>query len=353
MPTVTMRSVVTNTSTATTTKQITMPGAYAVGDLATLFYVSGSGAPDANPSGWLPLASGNNGSIYWAAWTKKLVAGDISSPTITVNTASAGKVFLAVVAGYATSHEVSPVVFAARQETTTTAVHAANAISIPGPATVISFFGVKDTVADVSAGYAGPAGLGTPVTAITTGTSQIAGGVAISTSDIAAGSFGGGTSWTVTKADGTTPAPSQNAVVLNVAYCAVIRPSGDVTIPAGATYTGGANLQAVAGDDNPATYMEFTGAGNLTFEERIGVNGVVPNFVQLDMSSTGGATATSVHGYLMLGGTQLLDLGTDSSLIGSTGRPVVFSLSALSSGQKTSILADPTNLRIRAVCTVS
>ena len=354
--TVSTRAVATATSTATTTKgPVTFPGSYAAGDLLTLFYYSAAGSPDANPSGWTSLASGNDGSGYWAVWTKKATAGDISTGSVSVASAAGGKANLALLACYAASADVSALAVSTKQETVTTATHGANAISVPGAATVASFLGLKDTTADVSGSWAAPAGLGTPVTATTTGgSSNVTVGVALTSgTDVAAGSYGGGTSWTVTKADGTTAAPSNHAVVVTVAYCAVLRPSADVTNPSGATFTGGATLTAVAGDDDPASYMEFTGAGSLTFEARIAVNGTVPSFVQVDMASTGGATATSVHGYLYLGATQLLDLGTDSTLITASGRSIVWSLSALTGGNKTSILADPTNLRLRCVCTVS
>ena len=341
-------------TTAGTAKTIAIPTGYAANDFLTLFAASGSGPPNAM-TGWNEQFSGNDGSIYWACWTREATAGDISAGTFQVDVPAAGKCGLILLGHYVTGGEVTIATAATLEEAVVDNTHEAPAVVMPGPGTVVSILGLKDTTTSVSAFTAPPAVFPAATRGATAGSSQIT--VALSstgTNDVPAGSAGAG-NWTITQADGVTAATSSRAIVATLGYTAVRRPSGDISTPAGATFTGGATLTAVAGDDNPSSYMTYSGSG-VTWETRIGVGSVVPNFVQVDCASEDGATQTDLHAYLMLGAVQLLDLGAQNSLVPNVaagGARRVWSLAALTSVQKADILADPTNLRFRCVSTVA
>ncbi len=340
----------TVSNTATTSLTVPNPSGAAAGDFAIIWYVGGGGYPDSAPSGWRLARSADDGSVYTAWYEKKLTPGDVTAGSVALTITAAGKKSALMVAGYSSAGDVTVVGSSVTIESTTSATHATTAVTVPGPGAVISLLGLKDTSSAVSGTYTAPSGTSIAATSASTGASQTVASVAVNTGgDVTSGVWGSGTSWGVKDAAGTTAVGSNHAVVATLALAAVVRPTADVTVPSGATFTGGSTIYGVTGDDDPSTYVEF---GSGTMEEMITVGSTVPSALLLDYDAGVTPTSTSVTYSLYLGATLLLSIGTDSTLIGN-GTVKVLDISSLSSSQQASILADPTNLRLRAVYTVS
>lgn len=355
--TVQVRATSQKTTTASAPENTPLPTGLVAGDLLLMFRYSGAGQLDATPTGWQVVATGDDGQGYHALYKKRATSTDVSAMSVTMSSTAAGKRSSKVVAMFSSVGDVVVTGSTVDLETVSTSAHSVVAAHVAGFETVLSFLGLKDTTTGVSGNYQTPTGM-TTITgdsaAATAGVSQAVAAVAINsqtTGDVARGNFGGSGAWNVTAADGTTAVTSTHAVGVLVVVGAVIRPTADINLPPGANIVGGATMWSVLADDDPATYVEMTGGGTMTIQ--CAVNGIVPNFLQFDWTTDTPATSTSIHTWLDLAGVNLLDFGVDSTLITPSGWSADIDLTGLSSAQKSSILANPTQLRVRLVPSVS
>jgi hypothetical protein len=358
--TVKFRAWSSNSSTAGASKTIPIPSTWAAGDYAVIHY-TGANAPDATPTGWLLRASQTiTSQLYSGIYVKRLVSGDIGT-TLTFTVTAAGRAALLGVAIYANQGAGVVLGTAPFVESTVQSTHALTAIQTGGPGSVLTFFGQKDT-ATVSGTWNAPSLFGSQATIASGSANQaINSGAQNTGGDVAASAtYGSGQTWTVFDAAGTTPVTSQNVVTWQLFLAAVNRPVADVTVASGATFVGGTTIFGVTADDDPTTYEQYSGTA-VTNTVQVAVSTVVPSFIAMDMATDVAAASTSVHGFLDLGATNLLDLGTYSTLIptdAAGGVTIYFDLTPLTSGQISSILSDassgtPQGLRLRWVSSVA
>ena len=232
------------------TKQVTLPATIQAGDLLVAQWITGT-APDSTPSGWTLLQQDTNSIIHYVYY--RIAQSTDAGALLTIPTSTTVRSILSVFV-YSGVSGASPFqASSVKTETVSQTTHTSNTVTTSSPAKVIQLLAMKDPTTN-SVTRTGPAGY-TLRQNVTVGPSfaQVS-MVADSTSDIATG--------TVPSVTFTSDQSTINASVVTIALApqtttVAVRPSTDVTLPAGATVQGGASQAAVLADDDPNTYVSI------------------------------------------------------------------------------------------------
>lgn len=317
-------------------KTISIPATAQVGDVMYLQTLSAA-APDAL-TGWALVASALNGAQH-NLYRRVVQAGDAGSLVLVFNGAGVARTTLTVtiMAGMDTvTPEQDVDTFS---ETVSQTTHTAAVGTITTATKPLLFLGAKDADTN-SATRTAPSGY-TLVTNAQVGPSfaQVA-MVAMSTADVSPGTTGTRTF--------TFDQPSANVTIFTVvpnpsSGTVGVRPSADVTQPAGSTLVGGATMREVVGDDDPATYVSIPLGSPVDFELRFPTLSGPLKQITVKVQCDPGTTTLNLVGKLVMGTTVLRSYAAFTTV--NTSGEAVYTMDVSTADQ--SAQTDLTNLRFR------